>query len=70
MYTLINQCNAFITGVEESTAISAEQKNELLGQAYTMRALFYFELSLEYQHTYKYDPSLPGVPLYLKSGLT
>ncbi len=70
MYSLINQCNAFIKGVEESTAISLEQKNELLGQVYTMRALFYFELSLEYQHTYKYDPSLPGVPLYLESGLT
>lgn len=70
LYTLINQVNAFITGVEGSTAISAEEKNELLGQAYTMRAMYYFELSLEFQHTYKYDPNLPGLPLYKESGAT
>lgn len=70
LYTLINQCNAFIAGVESSSAISPNQKNELLGQAYTMRAYFYFELSQEFQHTYTYDPSLPGVPLYKTAGST
>ncbi|MHA6696854.1 RagB/SusD family nutrient uptake outer membrane protein [Chryseobacterium sp. A301] len=67
-YYLINQVNAFIQGVEESTAISDTEKNELLGQAYTMRAYFYFELSLEFQHTYSFDPSLPAPPIYTDAG--
>lgn len=67
-YYLIGQVNAFIDGVEKSTAISQVEKDELLGQAYTMRAFFYFELSLEFQHTYSYDPSLPAPPLYTEAG--
>lgn len=70
LYTLINQVNAFISGVEGSTAISIEEKNELLGQAYTMRAMYYFELSLDFQHTYKFDPNLPGLPIYKEAGAT
>lgn len=70
LYTLINQVNAFIAGVEGSAMISPEQKNELLGQAYTMRANYYFELSLDFQHTYKYDPSLLTLPIYKQSGAT
>ena len=67
-YYHINQLNAFIAGVEGSTAIGQDQKNELLGQAYTMRAFFYFELSLEFQHTYTFNPSLPAPPIYTESG--
>lgn len=67
-YYLIGQVNAFIDGVEKSTAISQVEKDELLGQAYTMRAFFYFELSLEFQHTYSYDPSLPAPPIYTEAG--
>lgn len=67
-YYLINQVNAFIDGVENSTALSDTEKNELLGQAYTMRAYFYFELSLEFQHTYTFDPSLPAPPIYTEPG--
>ncbi|KIA84916.1 glycan metabolism protein [Kaistella solincola] len=67
-YYHINQLNAFIAGVEESTAIGEPEKNELLGQAYTMRAFFYFELSLEFQHTYTFDPSLPAPPIYTEPG--
>ncbi len=63
-YHIINQVNAFIDGVENSTAIAPADKNQLLGQAYAMRAFFYFELSLEFQHTYTYDPSLPAPPIY------
>jgi hypothetical protein len=67
-YYLINQVNTFIKGVEGSASIGAEDKNELLGQAYTMRAFFYFELSLEFQHTYSFDPTLPAPPIYTEPG--
>ncbi|MBU4539369.1 MAG: RagB/SusD family nutrient uptake outer membrane protein [Weeksellaceae bacterium] len=66
LYYLINQTNALIEGVEESTSISQADKGPLLGQAYAMRAFFYFELSLEFQHTYKFDTSLPAPPIYDK----
>ncbi|WP_407479771.1 RagB/SusD family nutrient uptake outer membrane protein [Elizabethkingia miricola] len=69
-YYLINQVNSFIEGVETSTAISEDNKKILLGQAYTMRAYFYFELSLEFQHTYTYDPNLQAPPIYTKSNAT
>lgn len=69
-YYLINQVNAFIEGVEASKSISDDDKKVLLGQAYTMRAYFYFELSLEFQHTYTYDPNLPAPPIYTKSNAT
>lgn len=64
LYYLINQTNSLIDGLENSTTISQEDKNELLAQAYAMRAYFYFELSLEFQHTYKFDPNLPAPPIY------
>ncbi len=64
LYYLINQTNALIDGLENSTTISAADKAPLLGQAYAMRAFFYFELSLEFQHTYKFDTSLPAPPIY------
>lgn len=67
-YYLINQVNVLIKGVEESSSIGETDKKELLGQAYTMRAYFYFELSLEFQHTYTYDPTLPAPPIYTLSG--
>lgn len=64
MYYLINQTNALIKGVSDSPAIAPADKNVLLGQAYAMRAFFYFELSLEFQHTYLFDPALPAPPIY------
>lgn len=64
LYNIINKINAFIQGVSESKSIAEEDKKALLGQAYTMRAWMYFELSLEFQHTYTYDPNLPAPPIY------
>lgn len=63
-YYIINKLNSFIQGVETSKAISEADKKPLLAQAYTYRAWMYFELSLEFQHTYSYDPSLPAPPIY------
>lgn len=64
LYYIINQVNALIDGVNKSESISQEDKNMLLGQAYAMRAFMYFELSMEFQHTYLYDTSLPAPPIY------
>ena len=44
-YTAIENCNVAISGMESSSAdVAAETKNNLLGQAYFMRAYHYFNL--------------------------
>ncbi|MBA9078627.1 RagB/SusD family nutrient uptake outer membrane protein [Rufibacter quisquiliarum] len=40
----IRVANKVLAGVEQLPGLSTEQKNELLGQAYFMRAWYYFEL--------------------------
>ena len=42
----------------------SSEKEDLLGQAYAFRGFLYFQLSLEFQHTYTYDKSLPAPPIY------
>lgn len=66
-YRTINRLNVFINGLTESTKISTADKNALLAQALTMRAYHYFELSLEFQHTYLYNPDLPTLPIYTEA---
>ena len=63
-FTLINQINIFIDGVNSSTYLLDSEKQALLGQAYAMRAFYYFQLAMEFQHTYSFDPSLPAPPIY------
>ncbi|MBB4118912.1 hypothetical protein GGR32_001203 [Mesonia hippocampi] len=65
-YEIINQLNVFIEGVENSQ-LSEEDKNNLKGQGLAMRAFYYFQLALEFQHTYTYDSSLPTLPIYKKT---
>ena len=60
---MINQLNQFIVGVNGSATLSEIEKEGLLGQAFTMRAFYYFQLAMEFQHTYTYDPTL--LPSYL-----
>lgn len=64
-YYLINQANVLIAGVEAST-LSDIDKQELIAQGKALRGYFYFQLAMEYQHTYTYDPSLPAPPLYIE----
>ena len=63
-FTLINQINIFLDGVNSSTYLLDSEKQPLLGQAYAMRAFYYFQLAMEFQHTYSFDPSLPAPPIY------
>ena len=67
-FDVINQANSFINGVEAS-ALSDVDKKELMAQGKTLRALFYFQLAMEFQHTYTYDPSLPAPPIYTELSL-
>lgn len=63
-YSMINQLNLLIDGVNNSDKLSQTDKDEFLGQAQAMRAFYYFQLAMEFQHTYLYDPSLPAPPIY------
>lgn len=68
-YSMINQLNLFIDGVKKSANLSSLEQDEFLGQAYTLRAFYYFQLAMEFQHTYAYDPSLPAPPIYEEPAL-
>src|SRR5690606_3710935 len=50
-------------------AISDSDKTQLIAQGKAIRAFFYFQLALEFQHTYMYDPSLPAPPIYTELSL-
>lgn len=65
-YYMINQANTLIQGVTNSDAISEEDKNYLLAQGLALRGFYYFQLVMEYQQTYTFDPSLPAPPIYLE----
>lgn len=67
-YDMINQCNTLINGVE-SSELSDIDKKELMGQGKALRAFFYFQLAMEFQHTYSYDPNLPAPPIYTELSL-
>ncbi|MGP1501394.1 MAG: RagB/SusD family nutrient uptake outer membrane protein [Bergeyella cardium] len=69
-YQLINQTNALVNGISKSTTITEAEKKPLLAQALAMRALFYFELSMEFQTTYSYDTSLFAPPIYKEANTT
>ena len=63
-YYIINQINQFINGVNNSSTLSDVEKDEFLGQAFTLRGFYFFQLAMEFQHTYSYDLSLPAPPIY------
>ena len=63
-YYIINQINQFINGVNNSSTLSDIEKDEFLGQAFTLRGFYFFQLAMEFQHTYSYDLSLPAPPIY------
>ncbi len=67
-YDIINQANTLINGVTAS-ALADSDKKELIAQGKALRALFYFQLAMEFQHTYTYDSSLPAPPIYLELSL-
>tara|TARA_R110002051_G_scaffold294114_1_gene359322 strand:- start:2376 stop:3785 length:1410 start_codon:yes stop_codon:yes gene_type:complete len=65
-YYQINQANTLINGVTASEKISDVDKDYLISQGLALRAYYYFQLVMEFQQTYSYDPSLPAPPIYLE----
>lgn len=62
-YYVIGQLNQFISGVQNS-ALSDNDKGQLLGQARALRGYFYHQLVLEFNPSYSSDPSFPAPPIY------
>ena len=63
-YYMINQANNLIIGAENSSGLSDIDKKAIIGQGKAIRAFFYFQLAMEFQHTYSFDSSLPAPPIY------
>ncbi|RBW61375.1 RagB/SusD family nutrient uptake outer membrane protein [Tenacibaculum sp. E3R01] len=62
-FYMINQANALINGANASD-LSTQDKKQIVGQGRAIRAFFYFQLAMEFQHTYTYDKTLPAPPIY------
>lgn len=62
-YTMISNLN-YIISKENEVSGDPNLVKSIMGQAYAMRALSYFQLIQLYQQTYKGNESAPGVPIY------
>lgn len=62
-YTIISNVN-YIIAAEQTMSGDPEERDNIVGQAYAMRAYAYFYLIQLYQQTYKGHESAPGVPVY------
>lgn len=69
-YYMVNQANALISGVEESTELSDDDKKELAGYGYALRGFFYHQLVLEFCPSYSVDINYPAPPIYTSSSMT
>lgn len=67
-YKAIGGINKLIDAYEEDGEDYDEDKENLIGENYYMRALVYFGLVNAYGRPYTEDPSANGVPLKLTSG--
>ena len=63
-YFMINQANNLIAGVNKSVLLSDQDKKELLGQGYALRAFFYHQLVLDFSKSYHEDQNFPAPPIY------
>jgi len=68
-YDIVKQANKFINNVDNLADASAEQKDNIKGQAYGIRAYAYYFLVNYFQQTYKGNESKPGVPIYTEDTL-
>ena len=68
-YDIVKQANKFINNVDNLSDASEEQKDNIKGQAYGIRAYAYYYLVNYYQQTYKGNESKPGVPIYIQDTL-
>ena len=69
LYKVINNCNSIINHIDnlEISESETSRKNDLLGQAYAIRGLAYFDLTRIFGYPYKKDNGASlGVPLVLE----
>lgn len=62
-FDMIKHANALISGVENSN-LSVQDKKELAGQGYALRAFFYHHLVLEFSKSYAEGRNNPAPPIY------
>lgn len=62
-YTIISNVN-YIIAAESTMEGDAAERDNIVGQAYAMRAFCYFYLVQLYQQTYHGHETAPGVPIY------
>ena len=66
LYSVINNVNTYIAGLESSAVVSEAQKNYYLGEAHFLRGLAYYHLVTLYALPYTKDQGASkGVPLRL-----
>lgn len=63
-YKLISEANYILANVTDATAGDKADIDNVLGQAYAIRAYSYFYLIQFYQKTYIGNQNAPGVPIY------
>lgn len=63
MYDLIDHVNTIIQEVPLSS-LSEVEKTEFVAHARALRAYFYFQLAMEFQHCYDLDPTAAAPPIY------
>lgn len=63
LYRVVNNANLIITNIDGASGPQSE-KDVILGQALSLRALAYFYLIRYYQQTYIIAQDMPGVPIY------
>jgi starch-binding outer membrane protein, SusD/RagB family len=71
-YEGINMLNMIITAEFEPPAGVAAEFNQIMGEAYALRGLIYFDLVKMYGQHYSYtaDASHPGIPIILEPDVT
>lgn len=68
-YDIGKQANALINNVDGLTDATTEQKDNIKGQSYGLRAYSYYYLINLFQQTYKGNETKPGVPIYLEDAI-
>ena len=67
MYRAVNASNNIINSNIDVVADSEDEKDHIIGEAYALRALVFFDMVRFFAHHYTYtaDASHPGIPLVL-----
>lgn len=68
-YELILGCNAIMDYIDQANGDLRDDINNVMAQALTLRAFYYFNLVNVFGAPYNYNSQAPGVPLKLTSNI-